>query len=392
MLRISSDSCPYILCICAGLRSASLVDQLYMNANDVERLQSIFHHTARFNHLDLLMIGEDHVFIIHRQLLLQDIHDYLSGSTKGLQRVFVNIDYHLTQPEIMPANRYKALEDYIRHILLPNIQYRIQSWDLAEQSYEPLEVPHRLSIVTLTGWLLSYPINYVLPGHGRRYSSGTCSSSGALNYNSIILDECTQNCDDEEDEEQDDGRNALADQALVITSVRLGPNEQISELREHCFLSFSYPAELAERCGPGDSVSSVSSSTSSPLVSPLQLGSGMNSNDQGEEFLLTPTTPTPEQGQGMDRKMGTGMPTPPSNTSSPSMSKSQHRSSPSELSPRLPSSEYFDMNRPLPFSNPDICAAGRSFLTVLHSRFQQQQIWKTWQVGQQSATLPVVAM
>lgn len=253
-------------------------------------------------------------------------------------------------------------------------------------------MPHRLSIVTLTGWLLSYPINYVLPGHGRRYSSGTCSSSGALTYNSIILDECTQNCDDEEDEEQDDGRNALADQALVITSVRLGPNEQISELREHCFLSFSYPAELAERCGPCDSVSSVSSSTSSPLVLPLQLGSGMNSNDQGEEFLLTPTTPTPEQGQGMDRKMGTGMPTPPSNTSPPSMSKSQHRSSPSELSPRLPSSEYFDMNRPLPFSNPDICAAGRSFLTVLHSRFQQQQIWKTWQVGQQSVTLPVVAM
>ncbi|KAG0031124.1 hypothetical protein BGZ81_001727 [Podila clonocystis] len=372
--------------------SASLVDQLYMNANDVERLQSIFHHTARFTHLDLLVIGENHVFIIHRQLLLQDIHDYLSGSTKGLQRVFVNIDYHLPQPEIMPANRYKALEDYIRHVLLPNIQYRIQTWDLAEQSYEPLEVPHRLSIVTLSGWLLSYPINYVLPGHGRRYSSGTCSSSSALTYNSINLDECNQNCDDEEDEEQDNGRNALADQALVITSVRLGPNEQISELREHCFLSFSYPAELAERCGSCESVASVSSSTSSPLASPLQLGSRRNSDDQGEEFLLTPTTPTPEQNQDMDRRMGRmGIPTPPSNISSPS--KSQQRSSQSsDLSPRLPSSEHFDVNRPLPFSNPDICAAGRSFLTVLHARFQQQQIWKTWQVGQQSVTLPVVAM
>ncbi|KAF9381987.1 hypothetical protein CPB97_007396, partial [Podila verticillata] len=376
-----------ILCICAGLRSASLVDQLFMNASDIERLQSIFHHTARFNHLDLLTIGEDHVFIIHRQLLLQDIHDYLSGSTKGLQRVFVNIDYHLSQPEIMPANRYKALEDYIRHVLLPNVQCRIQSWDLAEQSYEPLEVPHRLSIVTLTGWLLSYPISYVLPGHGRRYSSGTCSSTGALTYNSITLNECGQNCDDEEDEEQDDGRNALADRALVITSVRLGPNEQISELREHCFLSFSYPADL-EQCGSSGTMSSSSSSASSPQVSPLQFP--RTNDDQCEEFLLTPTTPTPED-QQLDRRMlGLGMPTPPSNTASPS--KQHHRWQPSELSPRLPSSEYFDMNRPLPFSNPDICAAGRSFLTVLHARFQKQQIWKTWQVGQQSVTLPVVAM
>ncbi|KAG0337022.1 hypothetical protein BG004_007815 [Podila humilis] len=397
--------------------------------------------TARFNHLDILTIGEDHVFIIHRQLLLQDIHDYLTRSPNGLQRVFVNIDHHLAQPEIMPANRYKALEDYIRHTLLPHIQHRIESWDLAEESYESLAVPHRLSIVTLTGWLLSYPINYVLPGTGRRYSSGTCSGTcSALAYDSFLptfhAEESTQECDDEEDDEQDDGRNALANQTLVITSVQLGPNQKIADLREHCFLSFSYPAELAERVASSiaaasssatSSSSSSASSTfspsapSSPLVSPLSpmplsratSSSIQQCDEQGHEFISTPsTTPTPptqrvdadqQQRTRTDGTKGMPPPTPlPSNASSPvskSGAQGQDRGLSqssegvaSELSPRLPSSESFDVNRPLPFSNPDICAAGRSFLTVLHARFQQQKIWTTWQVGQESVTLPVVAM
>ncbi|KAF9376445.1 hypothetical protein CPB97_010810, partial [Podila verticillata] len=83
-----------ILCIAVGLRSASLIDQLYLNKNDIDRFQSLFHHA------NLLSIGEDHVFIIHRQLLLQDIQDYLSGSSLGLQRVFINVDYRLAKPEV----------------------------------------------------------------------------------------------------------------------------------------------------------------------------------------------------------------------------------------------------------------------------------------------------
>jgi hypothetical protein len=36
--------------------------------------------------------------------------------------------------------------------------------------------------------------------------------------------------------------------------------------------------------------------------------------------------------------------------------------------------------------------AGRSLLQVLHSRFLRQDVWKTWEVGQQTVTLPVVAL
>ncbi|KAF9087574.1 hypothetical protein BGX23_008043 [Mortierella sp. AD031] len=338
-----------ILCIAAGLRSASLVDQLFLNENDVDRIQSMFHHSARYNHLDLLAIGEDHVFIIHRQLLLQDIHDYLSGSTQGLQRVFVNVDYHLAQPEIMPANRYKALEDYIRNILLVEIQHRIQNWDQAEYCYQPLAVPDRLSLVTLTGWLLSYPINYVLPGHGRRYSSGSSSSTNTLS---------NQYDEDEEDEEQDNGRNALANQVLIVTRVHLEPNVEIEGLKEHCLLSFSYPNELAERC--------MDRSTPSP---PSPLSPAVERNEY--DFC---TTSSDE----------------PSNINTQQPTAFQNGNC--ELSPRLPSSASFDLDRPLPFSNPDICAAGRSFLTQLHARFLKQSIWKGWQVGQQSVVLPVVAM
>ncbi|KAF9567271.1 hypothetical protein EC968_003448 [Mortierella alpina] len=320
-----------------GRRSASLVDQLYLNENDVDRIQSIFHHSSRFNHLDLISIGEDHIFITNRQLLLQDIQDYLSNSSKGLQRVFVNVDYHLAQPEIMPGNRYKALEDYIRDILLPDVQYRIESWDQAERTYQALPVPERLSLVTLTGWLLSYPITYVLPGHSRQSSYASTTEID----DAIICEE------GEEDEEQDNGRNALANQALVVTRVQLEPNERIEGLREHCLLSFSYPSELAERCM--DRSTPTPPSPLSPVV-------------ERDEYRFESTT-----GDSADTVRN-------------------------DLSPRLPNSESFDQNRPLPFSNPDICAAGRSFLTELHNRFQKQSIWSTWQVGQQTVVLPVVAM
>ncbi|KAK3812408.1 MAG: hypothetical protein JOS17DRAFT_762700 [Linnemannia elongata] len=245
----------------------------------------------------------------------------------------------------MPANRYKALEDYIRNILLIDVQHRIQNWDQAEYCYQPLTVPDRLSLVTLTGWLLSYPINYVLPGHGRRYSSGSADSSSTSpsHYN-----------EDEEDDEQDNGRNSLANQVLVVTRVHLEPNVDIEGLQEHCLLSFSYPSELAERC--------MDRNTPSPP---------------------SPLSPTVERGEydfttsDDEKKIPRSIPFENGNC---------------ELSPRLPSSESFDQERPLPFSNPDICAAGRSFLTQLHSRFLKQTIWKGWQVGQQNVVLPVVAM
>lgn len=47
---------------------------------------------------------------------------------------------------------------------------------------------------------------------------------------------------------------------------------------------------------------------------------------------------------------------------------------------------------PLPQGHPEICTAGRSMLQILHSRFLRQSVWKTWQVDQQTVTLPVVAL
>ncbi|KAF9580702.1 hypothetical protein BGW38_002534, partial [Lunasporangiospora selenospora] len=291
--------------------------------------------------LDLLSIGEDHVFIINRSLLLQDIEDYLSGSTEGLQRVFVNVDYHLPNPEIMPNNRYLALENYIRNVLLPNIQLRIKSWDQAEQQYPPLAVPNHLSLVALTGWLLSYPISYVLPGPGQKFGSRDTDSRNGQSYNGMDQDDY----DDVDTEDyQDSGRNSLANQTLVVTRVHLEPSMRIEGMTEHCLLSFSYPEELAERLSDGRPPS-----PSSPL---------------------TPTE---------DDVMPGEFPEDPS-----AFQRSQ--------SPKLPNSDSFDANRPLPFRNPDICAAGRSFLTQLHARFQNQDIWKTWKVGQQTVVLPVVAM
>jgi len=235
----------------------------------------------------------------------------------------------------VPTNRYKPLEDYIRDILLPEVQHRVKSWDQAERSYKPLTAPDKLSLVTLTGWLLSYPINYVLPRHGRRCRDGNTESD---------------DCEDEENEEQDSGRNALANEELVVTRVKLQPSDWIDGLGEHCLLSFSYPSELAERC----------TDRSSPTP-PSPLSPAM----EKDEYKFEAGRPLESGSESEDCDI---------------------------LSPRLPTSESFDRNRPLPFRNPDICEAGRSFLIQLHNRFQKQNIWKSWEVGQQTVVLPVVAM
>ncbi|KAF9406279.1 hypothetical protein BGZ94_003173, partial [Podila epigama] len=311
--------------------------------------------SARFNHLDMISIGEDHVFIIHRELLIQDIRDYLTGSSQGLHRVFVNVDYRLDQPEIMPNNRHRALESYIQDTLLPEVQHRIDSWNNAEVSTRQLPLPNKkeLSLVTLTGWMLSYPINYVPPckatrqyqrrqrnsqqqrQHSKKTEESTALSSSDDDQDETGYDSDTEDDSDQDsDEDDDNGRNCLANQVLVVTRVYLDPNTNIIGLNRHCLLSFSYPAELAAR-----------------WVSPLGAPS--------PESPLLLTRPQDDQRVSF-------------------------------LRIKFPLKEL--ENKPLPFSDPDIGAAGRSFLSQFHTRFQKQRIWASWEVGQESVTLPVVAM
>ncbi|KAF9957700.1 hypothetical protein BGZ72_001510 [Mortierella alpina] len=474
-----------ILCTAVGLRSASLIDQLFLNENDVARIESLFHHASRFNQLDLLSIGQDHVFVIHRELLLQDIYDFLSYSPKGLQRVFVNVDYRLPQPEIIPGNRYKPLEDYLREVLLPEIKLRIATWDEAERVPRPLEVPVTLSMVTLVGWLSSYPVNYVHPTRER-------PEKRKLD----VDNESNDDNNDDDDDDQDCGRNCLANQLLVLTSVQLEPSETINGLKDHLMMSFSYPAELAERfmdrsllspespCSPcepqearipetgalrnvlegdgpksqpddddddddqefvdasdaeftdpeaepeeDDSSSntraqeSVMSSSSTKNPSPLQISvTTATATVPATTVATSPTATTgticlpdchPDCMPGSLTETTTPslqtqfhpqlQPQPQPNSSKqrplqgrPRSHTYAHPEKPRVLSRprsrRLPSSASYDQNKPLPFNNPDILAAGRSFLHQLHTRFQKQTVWKAWEVGQEKVTLPVVAM
>ncbi|KAF9966684.1 hypothetical protein BGZ70_001583 [Mortierella alpina] len=490
-----------ILCTAVGLRSASLVDQLLLSENDIARIESIFHHSSRFNQLDLLSIGQDHVFVIHRELLLQDIYDFLSYSPKGLQRVFVNVDYRLPQPEIIPGNRYKPLEDYLREVLLPEIKHRIATWDQAECVSRPLDISAALSMVTLVGWLSSYPVNYVHPTRER--SDKRKLEAGDNNDNN----------DDNDDDDQDCGRNCLANQLLVLTSVQLEPSETINGLKDHLMMSFSYPAELAERfmdrsllspespCSPSEPSESCWPGTKASKNvraggggSEGQVDAGDNDDDEdddGQEFVdasdaeftepegdpeenpstlgtsgqesamssssenpssplkisvtsaattatvpttLSATSPTtttttttattdticlpdchPDCMPGSLAEATTTTtlqtqfnpqsqppPQPQPNSSRPRSLQGRPRShtyahpeKPVVSRPRsrrLPSSASYDQNKPLPFNNPDILAAGRSFLHQLHTRFQKQTVWKAWEVGQEKVTLPVVAM
>ncbi|KAG0341878.1 hypothetical protein BG004_005868 [Podila humilis] len=407
-------------------------------------LQKRINHTAqsaRFNHVDILSIGEDHVFVIHRNLLLQDINDYLSGSRAGLQRVFINVDYRLAKPELMPNNRYKAMEDYIRQVLLPEIQHRIEFWDDAELVSNQLPVPDKkeLSLVTLTGWMLSYPVNYVLPCNATRryqrwlayqeqqkqsssqdninysyddYDNGYDSDSEDSNNNNDNKDK--DNGDDgDDDDDQDSGRNCLANQVLVVTRVHLDPNPNIDGLRNHCLLSFSYPAELAERWADPSAQSPESPlSPAMPqrekdmhdrgLVPEDQISLGGIDSDRGEEEdekeEKDDGAKEKQDKEGQDEQQQQGEEAEPEYEPMPGayepMKYCSHRITTTAPIPRkkLPRSSTFRGDKPLQFSNPDICAAGRTFLHQIHTRFQKQKLWQSWEVGQESVTLPVVAI
>ncbi|KAG0285705.1 hypothetical protein BGZ96_010101 [Linnemannia gamsii] len=580
-----------ILCVAAGLSSAVLIEQLYPNSNDIDRIQSLFHHGVRFNHLDLLCIGSDHVFIIHRELLLQDIHDYLSESENGLRRVFINVDYLLSQPEIIPGRRYEPLDKYLRKYLLPDIQSRVQSWNQAELCYLPLPAPDRvddddddevdttmtfpdiatttaglprysetatedpsaggLSMATLSGWLLGFPVNYVLPTtahmmarkalkkrerdqtrqqklaaakslHQQQHHGGdqvlptvkvnhdstdcsTCIDDGNMSDDGGRFDKYGQGGQsshpdqddevDDEDMEEDSSHNSLANRKLILTHINLSANEDIQNLTDHCLISFSYPASIIDGTTGAEMSSSgggqLPTAPASPVWFPggtdertnpfettLLLNSPPRSSRTAMPSALPPTPPTslgsivpsscpivtatkssptiagPSAGVVPSAIFAPSSPshkaspphmqsrsrhpldtTPDSSNSgddpsSPSNSRhhrhkssttadardhsrsrsrgrsqNRHRRSSSNMGPyhfqcsQEPNSRRSQEKKseeedhePLPQGHPEICAAGRSMLLVLHSRFQRQAIWSTWQIGQQTVTLPVVAL
>ncbi|KAG0206217.1 hypothetical protein BGX28_002313 [Mortierella sp. GBA30] len=394
-----------------GLRSASLVDQLFLSENDVTRMQSMFHHSSRFNQLDLLGIGQDHVFVIHRELLLQDIYDYLSSSPKGLQRVFVNVDYRLSQPEIIPGNRYKPLEEYIRDTLLPEIKFRIDTWNEAERCNRPLDIPATLSLVTLVGWLSSYPVNYVHPTRLKtERNQDEAASESSLGKESS---KASGDMGEDDDDDQDSGRNCLANQLLVLTSVQLEPSETVDGLKDHLMMRFSYPSELAEKFMDRSLLSPESpcspQQAPSPVVEdrddvPFRINQGEEDveeeDDDEDEFVDASdaefTEPDAEQDADLGQlntqeipvSIGGMKPSPLKDSVLATAAVSAVRGHPR----RLPSSASYDKDRPLPFNNPDILAAGRSFLHQLHTRFQKQSVWKAWEVGQEKVIFPVVAI
>ncbi|KAG0309310.1 hypothetical protein BGZ98_003678 [Dissophora globulifera] len=447
----------------SSVRSASLIDQLYMTELDVERIQSLFHHSGRFNCLDLLSIGIDHIFIIHRELLYQDLKDYLANSPDAPHRVFVNVHHRLKAPEIVPKNRCEALEYYLRTILLPEMEHRIGHWTDAEYCNLPLPLPKTTTLVTVSGWLLNYPVIYVVPRKchleaARRLQPQSFPEEGEAGDESRS---CFGYDDDIDD--GDCGRNCLANQMLTVTKVQLEPNEEVEGLMDHVLLSFSYPSALAEM------LMDRSSSPTSPLGEDRENGVDYigsrdgedDDDDENDEFVdamdiddTEMTEQNIQQNGGYEQKpieppdcMPRSVPERPYGASFGSSRSvisdmSEYYDSYSEpqpqandggprrpsdvgtdrawtraagdsvsmlISPSLaeqaqmhdrtfkdhPTSKCFtDVPKIAPpiVRNPDICAAGRSFLHQLHLRFQKQRMWKAWEVGQQTVTLPVVAI
>ncbi|KAF9164339.1 hypothetical protein DFQ26_001585 [Actinomortierella ambigua] len=357
---------------------------------------------------------------VHRALLMQDIQDYLSGSNRYLLRVFVNVDYRLSKPAMIPGNRCVPLEDYVAHVLRPEIELRIQTWDEAEYQRPPLPVPRNVSLVTLTGWMLTYPIIYVIPKSRRR--------TIAKAYHSDDGDHSEEVDDEEEDEDNDLlGRNCLANYPLVVTRISLEPNSEIAGLQEHAFMSFSFPADLDPpgnaECDDGchrgsrppsqDFSSLPPARTSSDGRHPLRTNSTSTQDSimsaESTSSPLTITSADSERFYPDDDDIESAVlsprptngshvliPQPPAASAAaaaadaPRMNDKKEQIAPTKTDRADQQAEQQEEA----VEEQEVCvfAAGRSFLHQLHVRFQQQKLWTNWQVGQETVTLPVVAM
>ncbi|KAG0001559.1 hypothetical protein BGZ79_004502 [Entomortierella chlamydospora] len=438
-----------ILCVAIGLRSASLIECLTLNEKDIAVFLSLFRQASvkGLHNLDILTIGSnDNNFVIHRGLLLQDIQEYLSHNPKSIRRLFVDVNHRLAKPEILPGNRCLLLEEYVRDILKPEIESRVTSCQREGFRRNRLPTPSKISNVTLTEWLLSYPIIYVLPKtcamapkqkqQQERYPGSFPYETGNGKH-----ERGDGGDDGDDDEEEDDegacGRNCLADRDLVVTNVRLEPNKDVEGLTDHSMISFSYPAHLAESCQTIEFPPKPSERTRGGII-----GDGID--DDGDDDVFVDASDVEYQSRSGSLNLSTlkkplepdcfpdsvhlSQNNPPEHPSDPykthhyqpqpqsnsrvtrrNLSEEPHsllvREQLSALKEKLqlqkavehasmPASDSYnrvESESPFP-KREDVFTAGRSFLLQMHHRFKRQQVFKTWEVDQQTVNLPVVGL
>ncbi|KAF9202079.1 hypothetical protein BGZ49_007748 [Haplosporangium sp. Z 27] len=346
----------------------------------------------------------------------------------------------------MPENRCQLLEEYVEEVLRPEIEARVISWQREGFTRNCVPAPTKISNVTLSGWLLNFPVTYVLPR-----SCPKEKEQRRLHHESSDDDEDDNEC----------GRNCLADRELVVTHVQLEPSKGVKGLKDHCLMSFSYPAHLAEFCKHSSNHTTespcklkASRRRSYPSYDDDELEDHDDDNDvyvdasdvayrsrsgsmaNSHESINSKSTPTIPSVVGANYKepdpmfagdnpsktnkssteypgddpyqtqthsQQTYQPRPQLQANGRSISLSDHipqqssntrvKSGVMEHEP-VPVAEYcgrVGSELPLP-SNEDVYTAGRSFLQQMHNRFQDQRVWKAWEVGQQNVTLPVVGL
>ncbi|KAF9434115.1 hypothetical protein BGZ76_008530 [Entomortierella beljakovae] len=433
-----------ILCTASGLRSAILIDCLTLSDQDVAKFLSLFGQMKGFHNLDILRIGEEHTYIIHREQLLNDIHVYLSNASTGFRRLLVNVDYRLEKPEIIPGNQYPLLKEYIQDVLKPEIESRVINWQRTDYYRKSLPMPENLNMVTVSGWIVGNPVLYIIPHSDQQQSKRRPSCSAGAGADNIK----------EEDEEcHECGRNCLANQDLIITRIHLAPKRKFKGLSDHCLMSFSYPAGLSEFCKNAQNLTTESPCVLSENYSTYReagnSGSESDSNsdydsdsdNDNDEFVdaveyvqaatssesevtvspaatataTEPPTystlvdklleaevdpnPMPASSMADTNSMPASTmidphingPQPQSNSGLQTKTLHAHEN-PIDSEPELRDLGRFKSKSLLIPCNEDIYTVGRSYLKEIHHRFQTQSTWRVWEVDQETVRFPVVGL
>ncbi|KAI9287860.1 hypothetical protein BC943DRAFT_318986 [Umbelopsis sp. AD052] len=183
-----------IAIVAAGIRIAHLVDVAYLKREEASELQHQLQSLPICQSLYIIHIGNEYTFICHRRLLEHQVthcHD---------RRYYVCIDEALRGPTLQ--SHCTPLAQFIHHQLKPALS--------GPDSLLTID-PIPSFMISLTGWLLEYPVIYV------------------------------QSVPDEDDaslEWRPASGNALSGVPLTVVTVGIGFGQ---ERHDHRMLSFSYP-------------------------------------------------------------------------------------------------------------------------------------------------------
>ncbi|KAF0541346.1 hypothetical protein F8M41_005509 [Gigaspora margarita] len=154
-----------IIAITLGIRAAYLIDFAFLTLDDSKTLLSSFQKNKNLFNICILQFSDTHTFICNHKLVLTKLENDLINEFKNCIFVDIMWNYKETgckEPEMIdtPLSFKKSLEMNVKPFFLEWSDIDSSSLTTKLAVFFIPKTP--TCIITFTGWILEYPVVYVL--------------------------------------------------------------------------------------------------------------------------------------------------------------------------------------------------------------------------------------